>query len=576
MASGTINLGTSNHLTAQIKWTATANGTAANTSTVKVTVQVARSYGSAYTTSGTFKGSVTVGGTTKSISKYAQVSTGWVTVYTLTIEKAHNDDGTGTCYIAGTIKGPTDTTMEGLTVSNSATVTLDRIPRGANITAAPNFNDEDDPTISYSNPAGSAVSSLAACISLTGAKDDVPYREISLTGTSYTFNLTEAERKTLRAATTTSNSRTVRFYIRTVIGDQTLRNSVEKTLSIVNAAPTLTATVTDGNAATVALTGDPNVLVKYYSNASASATYAAQKEASVTSYSVTSGGKSLSTVPATFSAVESGEFKFTVTDSRGNTTAKTVTKPLVNYVKLSCNLGDEKPDAEGNFTLKARGNYFNGSFGAVANTLTVQYRHKAQDGEWEDWVAMPATASGNTYAAEAQITGLDYRLAHVFQVKAVDQVCNCLSVERTIRVFPLFDWGETDFKFNIPVYDENGDKLCNPYPVGSYYISANDISPASLFGGTWERIENRFLWGAPSNSTLGATGGEAEHTLTVDEMPAHTHTTGRTKSGGSGSNIYVPATTGTESPVTTSSTGGGKAHNNMPPYVTVAIWRRTE
>lgn len=114
----------------------------------------------------------------------------------------------------------------------------------------------------------------------------------------------------------------------------------------------------------------------------------------------------------------------------------------------------------------------------------------------------------------------------------------------------------------------------NIYPIGSIYTSINETNPSNLFGGTWEQLKDRFLLGAGDIYTNGAVGGEATVTLTIEEMPAHTHTTGRTKSGGSGTNIYVPATSGAESPVETTSTGGGAAHNNMPPYLVVYMWKR--
>lgn len=61
------------------------------------------------------------------------------------------------------------------------------------------------------------------------------------------------------------------------------------------------------------------------------------------------------------------------------------------------------------------------------------------------------------------------------------------------------------------------------YPVGSIYISVNSTSPASLFGGTWEILNDVFLLAAGSYANAGTFGGEAAHTLTVDEMPAHNH-----------------------------------------------------
>lgn len=131
------------------------------------------------------------------------------------------------------------------------------------------------------------------------------------------------------------------------------------------------------------------------------------------------------------------------------------------------------------------------------------------------------------------------------------------------------------------------------HPVGSYYISHTDTSPAELFGGTWHRIESRFLWGAPSTSTLGLTAGEQTHTLTASEMPSHDHDTFQrdpnaasnaayqymvdTYATGATAYGYAPtmSTTTGKKRMRTGTTGGGAAHNNMPPYVNVAIWRRT-
>lgn len=118
------------------------------------------------------------------------------------------------------------------------------------------------------------------------------------------------------------------------------------------------------------------------------------------------------------------------------------------------------------------------------------------------------------------------------------------------------------------------------YPVNSIYISYSHTSPASLFGGTWTRIENAFLWGTTSGGTIGQTGGEQTHTLTVSELPSHTHgmnspAVNVRMDTGSGSNwpiLYNPSSTNT---ALVQAAGGGAAHNNMPPYIQVSIWRRT-
>lgn len=133
------------------------------------------------------------------------------------------------------------------------------------------------------------------------------------------------------------------------------------------------------------------------------------------------------------------------------------------------------------------------------------------------------------------------------------------------------------------------------YPVGAIYLSVTDANPAALFGGTWERIsQGRFLIGAGANAAnttdywgeypagkenfpAGEMGGEVEHTLTVDEIPAHTHSErlewSNTKAlgltgTGEGANAVV------DQGGVTGSTGGGKAHSNMPPYLVVYMWKR--
>lgn len=123
-----------------------------------------------------------------------------------------------------------------------------------------------------------------------------------------------------------------------------------------------------------------------------------------------------------------------------------------------------------------------------------------------------------------------------------------------------------------------GDPL-DAYPVGSIYISVNNTSPATLFGGTWSRIEDRFLLAAtnPSASTVtypvGSVGGAATVTLTTNQIPSHYHSytnTVRTWTpGGDFAACYR------EGSANTGNTGGGQAHENMPPYLAVYMWQRT-
>ena len=115
------------------------------------------------------------------------------------------------------------------------------------------------------------------------------------------------------------------------------------------------------------------------------------------------------------------------------------------------------------------------------------------------------------------------------------------------------------------------------YPIGSIYMSVNGTSPSTLFGGTWEQLQDRFLLGAGNTYTAGGTGGEATHKLTIDEMPSHNHKLDRGNYGNSRLEeiSYSDGSTLATGSWGVHNTGGGKSHNNMPPYLVVYMWKRT-
>lgn len=120
------------------------------------------------------------------------------------------------------------------------------------------------------------------------------------------------------------------------------------------------------------------------------------------------------------------------------------------------------------------------------------------------------------------------------------------------------------------------------YPVGSLYMSTSATNPSSYFSGTtWEAfsVGRTFIGVDPNDTAFNAankTGGEKTHRLTTDEIPSHTHSTRiGTGSGPYSYNVQGLPVGADASTTTTGATGGGQAHNNLPPYVTCYIWRRT-
>ena len=125
---------------------------------------------------------------------------------------------------------------------------------------------------------------------------------------------------------------------------------------------------------------------------------------------------------------------------------------------------------------------------------------------------------------------------------------------------------------------ENFDKLDAEWPIGSIYMSTKSTDPSTFLGGTWTALTGRVLVGAGTDFPAGTTGGEATHTLTVAEMPAHKHPSTtpnllQNRVTDAGGTDYGFITDGSWKD--SGSEGGGAAHNNMPPYRSVYMWERT-
>lgn len=133
------------------------------------------------------------------------------------------------------------------------------------------------------------------------------------------------------------------------------------------------------------------------------------------------------------------------------------------------------------------------------------------------------------------------------------------------------------------IVDELNGMVDKIYPVGSVYTSVNNVNPSSLFGGTWVSFASgRTLIGVDTAqtefNTVQKTGGEKTHTLTTTEIPSHTHMMIGTRSIPEDSSGPFKTPWSDGNPInlrSTGSTGGGQAHNNLPPYITVYFWLRT-
>ncbi len=222
-------------------------------------------------------------------------------------------------------------------------------------------------------------------------------------------------------------------------------------------APIITASVVDTNSTTINLTGSSSTLIKYHSNARATMTATAQGGAAIDNdmYIIRNGDETVYSSSGTFYDVESDTFTFSAQDSAGRIGTATVTADMIDYVKLTCNMGNSRPDANGDMTLTCSGNYFNGSFGAYSNTLSVQYSYTGSDGSSGSGY-MTVNKSGNTYYAYAYLSGLNYQVTYSFVITATDRLETATNTESGVKSKPVFHWGENDFVFEVPVTFNSG------------------------------------------------------------------------------------------------------------------------
>ena len=476
----------------------------------------------------------------------------------------------------------------GNTYASSQTFTLPTIPRASSVSCS-TANIGSNATITINRASTSFTHTLTYSF---GSLSGTIATKTSSTNISWTIPTTfYGQIPNSKSGTGTITCDT--YSGSTLIGSKS--TSFTATVSESASKPTLSPTAVDSNSTTTALTGNNSKFIKYYSNASVATGAQARNSATLKSQKITCGAKSITSASGTINAVESGSFTFSATDSRGYTTTQTLNKTLIEYIKLTCSLNAGAPTTAGVATLKISGNYWDGSFGKVANTLTVQYRYKTQGGSYGSWTTVSATKSNNTYNATATISGLNYQTTYVFQARAIDKLATINTDEQARRTTPIFDWSKNDFNVNGTLKVNNTNIFDLIYPVGSFYISAKSTNPATLFGGTWEQIQGRFLLGRSSSYPVGSMGGEATHTLTESEMPSHN---GHLSAGivgtapyekgnykgflnldkmtpygdiGRGWNVHA----GNEMHPASEAVGEGWAHNNMPPYLSVYIWKRT-
>lgn len=414
---------------------------ASNTSKVKVDVYLgATSYSRAVRGNVTATHTITINGTNYSfttgaytIEKNTNILLGSVTSNAIT----HNTDGSKSVTVSASSPDLAQASGYGpYSGSASGQVTLTTIARASSVTCA-DGNIGSATTININRASSTFTHTLKYAFgSLSGTI------VTKTSNTSYGWTIPTSFYAQIPNAKSGQGTITCETYNgSTLIGTKTC--TFNAIVLETNNKPTITATVTDTNTTTTALTGDANKLIKYFSNAKVVMTATAKNSATIKSQKVTCGdGKSSTSATATLNAVESGTFNLTCTDSRGFAGTNTVTKTIVNYIKLAITSITIARESSTSNTVKItlKGNYFNNSFGSVANTLTLKWRYRLKGGSWSSYTTITPTKSGNTFSYSGTLgTNFDYQEAYEFEVYYEDKLIKDTKTQPVTAGIPLID-----------------------------------------------------------------------------------------------------------------------------------------
>jgi microcystin-dependent protein len=390
----------------------------------------------------------------------------------------------------------------------------------------------------------------------------------------------------------------------------------------------------DANSEAVDVTGSNQTIIARVSNVwitiSASQLAKANTRKASISHYVINGDKVTSTggaVSCKLGSVTSNKVTIQAVDTRGDASL-VVTKEFTKYIdynRVSVNTANWSLARRDNgvgrlIDISFEATWYQGGFGKTTNTLTpyVFYRN-TEDGYWTDMnefikgasigkldetkidTSTPGVVrySGQLLSAEDD-KGFDIQIAYDMFIGFQDT----FSDEGLMITAPYGQPAAAVYKNKMALggpYDESlggtqlwGDVYVNgqplstggtggtsgsvAFPIGYIYMSVIQTNPSVFFGGTWEQLKDVFLLAAGDTYNAGTTGGEAEVQLTIETMPEHNHMGWWRQVGATGTQEFVAGLSdsyeGVAGARVASETGGNKPHNNMPPYLTVYMWKR--
>lgn len=463
------------------------------------------------------------------------------------------------------------------------------------ITYLENFCEDQDPSITFSNPRGFAV---ICKIEADGDTDHPITRQLDAGATSCTFRFTDQERRFLLNKLGSRSHMPVRVWALSVQNGKEVGWSYQNAKCVRSSAvlPRVNAFYfVDGNKKVANLLGKQRVLVRGVSriklyipeDKKGRAYYGAH----IVSYGATFSGM-VASAPEQYGDVDLGSqfgnnfnpgrqhLDVYVKDSRNNVGHFGTDVLVLDYHKPTVRLGAERRNSYSDeFELEAAGEYSPLELdGTAKNAIeSVEYRYKEESGSWSDWISLPvAEASDGRFRTKKRTISLPSDKSWKFEARVTDKVGDSVAVDASSVSMPIF-------RIGVDGYVYNNEQPLMPSHIGQVIMSTT-LSTASqveaIYKGKWE------AWGQgrmpisvdPDDYDFDSPnkrGGKKRVTLTLDQIPSHSHPIRETDL--SDGDTWVLATrrsVGTHCTMHTEPVGGGESHENMPPYQAIYMWVR--
>ncbi len=409
----------------------------------------------------------------KSVATYPSYITDGTVINEITKSIKHNSDGTKSISLGGVVTAILNGSTRKATISN-VSITLPKIDRLATVTSASDFTDEENPTLSFSNPAGFIVYPY---LNFYDDSNTVVY-QLSRTDGSitspYTWNITDEERSNLWQATNKQKSYKVTVGIDTYDGTTKLGyNSKQQTMTYVNAEPSQSTVFTETNQKVIDVLGSSiaETLIQNASKVKLTSTPILRKESTVSKILFEHNNISVSdtTNPYEYSFdVLNSNFKVTIVDSRGYSIPTEYTKTIIEYIPVnidSFSFKRENPTSS-NVILNSQISYKQTNFVTTANVPTIKWKLGA-DGTLNTLTTSDYTidAENNKITISNLILEniLPYTEENRFYLYVNDLLSDDTENEPVLRGIPTCDMGEHDFQVNgdLFVADTNRENKVN-------------------------------------------------------------------------------------------------------------------